>query len=254
MPLTDPFVEGERLIQKGLTRLPPWLSRFFGYRDTKLPPSPTYLVCIYGFIGAFGGLGILFAVFAHTTYFTSRNVPPVVASFGASAILCYGAIDVPLAQPRNLIFGHFFSALVGVIVATIFGFDLTDSEPDKLQWLAASLSTAIALIVMHLTKTTHPPAGATALMPCVDPAIWALRWYFLPVVLLSSMLVLASALIVNNIQRQYPKFWLAPIPATPIPQSQEHRHRTPFPITKELQEQQENPQKTYDGHDLEAAH
>jgi CBS-domain-containing membrane protein len=66
---------------------------------------------------------------------------------------------------------------------------------------------------MHLTKTTHPPAGATALLPCVDPKIFALKWYFLPVVLLSSSLVLGSALLVNNIQRQYPKFWVAPIPA-----------------------------------------
>lgn len=63
-------------------------------------------------------------------------------------------------------------------------------------------------------QTTHPPAGATALLPCVDPGIWALKWYLLPVVLLSSSLVLTSALIVNNVQRQYPKFWIAPIPAT----------------------------------------
>jgi CBS-domain-containing membrane protein len=65
---------------------------------------------------------------------------------------------------------------------------------------------------MHLTKTTHPPAGATALIPCVDPHIWALRWYYLPVLLLMSMLTLGSALLVNNIQRQYPKFWVAQIP------------------------------------------
>ncbi|KAF2017475.1 hypothetical protein BU24DRAFT_334810, partial [Aaosphaeria arxii CBS 175.79] len=208
----DLSVQAERHLQRGIASLPTWLSRFLGHRGQKLPPSPTYILCIWGFIGAFGGVGILFAVFAHTEYFTSRAVPPIVASYGASAILCYGAIDVPLAQPRNLVFGHFFSALIGVIVATIFGFDLKDDTPDKLQWLGASLSTAIALVVMHLTKTTHPPAGATALLPCVDATIWALRWYFLPVVLLSSSLVLVSALLVNNLQRQYPKFWIAPIP------------------------------------------
>jgi CBS-domain-containing membrane protein len=134
---------------------------------------------------------------------------------GASAILCYGAIDVPLAQPRSLIFGHFFSGLVGVIIATIFQFNLQEDPYPRLQWLAASLSTAIALVVMHLTKTTHPPAGATALIPCVDPHIWALRWYYLPVLLLSSMIVLASACVVNNLQRQYPKFWVAQIPPPP---------------------------------------
>jgi CBS-domain-containing membrane protein len=76
---------------------------------------------------------------------------------------------------------------------------------------------------MHLTKTTHPPAGATALLPCIDQHIWALRWYFLPVLLLSSAIVLVTALMVNNIQRQYPKFWIAHIPPPPpTPKVDEH--------------------------------
>lgn len=144
-------------------------------------------------------------------------------SKGASAILCYGAIDVPLAQPRALVFGHFFSALIGVIISVIFDFNLDQDEVPRLQWLAASLATSIALVVMHLTKTTHPPAGATALLPLTEPKIWALRWYFLPVVLLSSALVLVSALLVNNIQRQYPKFWIAPIPPSPPAQPKDHQ-------------------------------
>jgi len=151
---------------------------------------------------------------------------------GASAILCYGAIDVPLAQPRSLIFGHFFSGLVGVIVATIFQFNLHDDPFPRLQWLAASLATAIALVVMHLTKTTHPPAGATALLPCIDQHIWALRWYFLPVLLLSSAIVLVTALMVNNLQRQYPKFWVAQLPPSPAPKDDQHRHRKP-PMAEE---------------------
>ncbi|KAF1914388.1 HPP family-domain-containing protein [Ampelomyces quisqualis] len=144
---------------------------------------------------------------------------------GASAILCYGTIDVPLAQPRSLIFGHFFSGLVGVIVATIFQFNLDDDPFPRLQWLAASLATAIALIVMHLSKTTHPPAGATALLPCIDQHIWALRWYYLPVLLLSSAIVLVTALMVNNIQRQYPKFWVAQIPPAPAPKVEKEKHK-----------------------------
>ncbi|CAN9399985.1 unnamed protein product [Alternaria alternata] len=143
---------------------------------------------------------------------------------GASAILCYGAIDVPFSQPRSLVFGHFFSGLVGVIVATIFQFDLEKDPYPRLQWLAAALATAIALVVMHLTKTTHPPAGATALMPCVDQHIWALRWYFLPVLLLSSTVVLVTAVMGNNIQRQYPKFWVAQIPPPPpAPKAEEKK-------------------------------
>jgi hypothetical protein len=35
-------------------------------------------------------------------------------SFGASAVLIYGAVRSPLAQPRNLIGGHIISAVIGV--------------------------------------------------------------------------------------------------------------------------------------------
>ncbi|KAF2713932.1 hypothetical protein K504DRAFT_370532 [Pleomassaria siparia CBS 279.74] len=233
MPPLDPFVPAERFVQRELARLPAPLSRFLGYRAKNVPPLPMYIVCFWGFIGAFGGLGVIFAVFAHTNYFTSRNVPVVIASYGASAILCYGAIDTPLAQPRALIFGHFFSAVIGIVVAIIFGFDLETNVAPRLQWLAASLATAIALVVMHATKTTHPPAGATALLPCIDTAVWSLKWYFLPVVLLSSTLVLMSALLVNNVQRQYPKFWITPIPPPQEHQSKQHRHRTAPPETIE---------------------
>jgi hypothetical protein len=52
-------------------------------------------------------------------------------------------------------------------------------------------------------------------MPCIDQHIWALRWYFLPVLLLSSTVVLVTAMMGNNIQRQYPKFWVAQIPPPP---------------------------------------
>lgn len=101
-------------------------------------------------------------------------------------------------------------------------------EFPRFQWLAASLATAIALVVMHLTKTTHPPAGATALLPCIDQHIWALRWYFLPVLLLSSSIVLVTALMINNIQRQYPKFWVAQLPPPPAPKDDQHHRKPPM--------------------------
>jgi len=52
--------------------------------------------------------------------------------------------------------------------------------------------------------------GATALLPATNQEIRDIGWYYLPVVLLSSTLVFAVALINNNIQRRYPIFWLTP--------------------------------------------
>lgn len=63
---------------------------------------------------------------------------------------------------------------------------------------------------MQITKTTHPPAGATALLVAVNREVEGLSWYYLPVILLSSTLVLVTALISDNIQRRYPVFWIEP--------------------------------------------
>lgn len=81
MPIWDPLVPAERVIQRCLARLPPAISHWFGYRHKTLPPSRTWLVCVWGFIGAFCGLSTILAIFGHTDYFRSRAVPPIVASF-----------------------------------------------------------------------------------------------------------------------------------------------------------------------------
>ncbi|KAI9792801.1 MAG: hypothetical protein M1816_001533 [Peltula sp. TS41687] len=136
----------------------------------------------------------------------------------ASAVLCYGAIEAPLAQPRALIGGHFVSALTGVCITKLFSLLPSEDRVDSLRWLAGSLSTAVAIVAMQLTRTMHPPAGATALLAAISPDIYDLSWYYLPVILLSSFLVLVTALLFNNIQRRYPMFWIAPaVPAIAQP-------------------------------------
>lgn len=63
---------------------------------------------------------------------------------------------------------------------------------------------------MTLTKTIHPPAGATALLAAVDPQVEQLGWYLLPLVLLCAALIVVTSLLLNNIQRQYPTYWWTP--------------------------------------------
>jgi CBS-domain-containing membrane protein len=141
---------------------------------------------------------------------------------GASAVLIYGVPEAPLAQPRAVIGGHFISALIGLIILTIFRAGGRANESDtgiepSLSWLAASLATSIAIVCMMASKTTHPPAGATALIPILDPKVYKLSWYFLPVVLLSSTLMVTVGLITNNIQKRYPAFWWEPGESPPQP-------------------------------------
>ncbi|KAJ5317644.1 hypothetical protein PENANT_c004G07890 [Penicillium antarcticum] len=200
-----------------LARLPTWISHWLGYRAEPVKPLNTYLVAVWSFMTAFCGLSVVQAIFNYSDYFNERNVPGIIASYGASAVLVFGAIESPLAQPRALVFGHFFSALTGLCVTKLFSLMPDQERFESLRWLAASLSTALAIVVMQLTGTTHPPAGATALLPATNDEIWHLSWYYLPIVLLSSALLLVCALIMNNVQRRYPVFWIAPAPpAAPV--------------------------------------
>ena len=94
----------------------------------------------------------------------------------------------------------------------------SEAKFQSLRWLAGTLSTSLAIVFMQMSATTHPPAGATALLAAVNDDVMDIGWYYLPVILLSSTLVLAVALLVNNIQRKYPIYWFEPHkPAAPAP-------------------------------------
>lgn len=61
---------------------------------------------------------------------------------------------------------------------------------------------------MVLTNTSHPPAGATALLAATIAK--NVGWFLMPVVILETVLMLAVALLINNIQRRYPVYWWTP--------------------------------------------
>ena len=105
--------------------------------------------------------------------------PYLIASFGATAVLIYGAPKAPFSKPKNVFFGHLFSAIIGVAIACIFdGLGIyTDYYP-----IAIALAVAVAIVVMMLTGTIHPPGGATALT-CVLNGFFGWEFIFRPVML-----------------------------------------------------------------------
>ena len=151
----------------------------------------------WAFIGAFVGMGTI--AFLQYNAFPNQDYVFLIGSFGASCVLVYGVIQSPLAQPRNLIGGHVISALVGVTAAKLF--------PDML-WLASAVAVAFAIVGMQITKTLHPPGGATALIAVTgSPAILKLGYgYVLFPVLSGAMILLIVAMVFNNMttNRQYP--------------------------------------------------
>jgi CBS-domain-containing membrane protein len=168
---------------------------------TKSPPRVSLSEIAWSWLGAFLGIGVI--AFANYRIFEKIDLLMIVGSFGASAVLIYGAIKSPLAQPRNLIGGHVLSALVGVACQQLLHPTL---------WLAAALAVSTAIAVMHATKTLHPPGGATALIAVIGgEKIHGLGFtYALFPVGGGALILLVVALLVNNIpkHRRYPEFWL----------------------------------------------
>ena len=156
---------------------------------------------VWSWIGAF--LGIAAVSYINYNIVEETDLVMVIGSFGASAVLIYGAIKSPLAQPRNLIGGHIISAIIGVTCYQIFSSQL---------WLASSLAVATAIAIMHFTKTLHPPGGATALIAVIGSTkIHDLGYlYAIIPVGLGAVIMLLIALLVNNIpkNRNYPEFWI----------------------------------------------
>ncbi len=99
---------------------------------TKSPPAVSFSEIIWSWIGAF-----LSAVsYINYNIIGKTDFVMVIGSFGASAVLIYGAVRSPLAQPRNFVGGHIISAIIGVTCYKMFSSEM---------WLASSLAVATAM-------------------------------------------------------------------------------------------------------------
>lgn len=169
------------------------VSRIVIYRETMVDVKEHF----WSFIGSFIGIGLIALFQSHII--ESNDAIFLIGSFGASSVLVYGAIQSPLAQPRNLVGGHLISALVGVTVYKLI--------PDPV-WISAPLAVSLSIILMQITKTLHPPGGATALLAVIgSEKIKALGFlYVLSPVLTGVTILLFVALIFNNVtsHRKYP--------------------------------------------------
>ncbi|KAL1855608.1 hypothetical protein Plec18167_004053 [Paecilomyces lecythidis] len=222
-------------------KLPRNISRFTGYRpldeNPPYPPLPfppftwlaklplRYETWLLAWIGAFIGILLIEAIMSTSTAFRDvYHAPTIITSFGASAVLLFGVIESPVAQPRNFVLGHFLSALVGTAISRLFVLNgkyqgyLDNVAFHPSTFVNGGVSMATALLVMLVTGTAHPPAGATALNAAVQSQIVSLSWRYLPTVLASSLIMLGWAIIINNVgRRRYPLHWWAPGPVFVLP-------------------------------------
>lgn len=130
------------------------------------------------------------------------NQPLFVAPVGASSVMIFGIPTSCYAQPRNVIGGHFLSAICGVFAYCLF--------PD-IPIFSGALAVFLAMGAMYGTQTIHPPGGATALLAVIgDKRITDLGFSFAFIPSLTNALILVSCgILINNLskKRSYPKFW-----------------------------------------------
>jgi CBS domain-containing membrane protein len=169
------------------------VARYVFYKETLVDHKEHF----WTFIGSFVGIALI--GFFHSKYLTDYDNLFLIGSFGASSVLIYGVINSPLAQPRNLIGGHIISALIGVTIHQLL--------PDEL-WLSSALSVSLSIVFMQITKTLHPPGGATALIANIGSGkIHNLGYMFVLNPVLSGVaILLLVALLINNVSshRRYP--------------------------------------------------
>lgn len=155
-----------------------------------LPPQPASRAVALAWLGGF----LAIAAVATLTDFLSLML--VLGSFGASCVLVFGFPDVPFAQPRNVIAGHFLSSLIGLGFLYAFG-------P---HWWSVAMAVGTAISVMMATRTVHPPAGSNPVIVYLLQPDWS---FLLFPTLAGALIVIAVALVYNNATREsaYPKYW-----------------------------------------------
>ena len=179
----------EKLVQSEPAFLIRYFSKMKGYKRTTPLVAPVPLDIILSLVGTLIGITTI-VILSHKFDLL------VIASFGASAVLVFGVPDAPMAQPRNVIFGHTFSAVAGVVTVMLFG----------LTWWSPAVGTALALLIMLLTKTTHPPGGATALFAVMSQVHFS---YIFSPIMAGAVILVIIGLLVNNLSpnKHYPRYW-----------------------------------------------
>lgn len=71
----------------------------------------SFIATLWTGLASLIGIGLVAAI--HYKVVSQYTLSFTIGSFGASAVLIYGEIRSPLAQPRNFVGGHVLSALIG---------------------------------------------------------------------------------------------------------------------------------------------
>jgi CBS-domain-containing membrane protein len=137
---------------------------------------------------------ITIGVLTVLTYKTSYGIF-LIASFGSTMVLLYGYPESPFAQPKNIILGHFLTALIGIIFLNFVPLPI---------FLNIPVAVGFGVMFMILLKVTHPPAGGNPIIVIIGSVSFD---YLLTPVLIGSIIVVMFVIIINKFlfKKEYPK-------------------------------------------------
>lgn len=127
-----------------------------------------------------------------------------LASIGGTCVFLFGLTRTPAAQPRAVFGGHLGGAVIGILCTQLLG----NSLP------VLVLACVLTMVFMLLTRTTHPPAGATPLIMAQAHAGWpALLQTVVPSVLILFIVAIIWSRIVPGMLH-YPVKWFEKSPSS----------------------------------------
>ena len=138
-------------------------------------------------------LGAFLCIFslAYLSFF-DPSIIWLIPPFGASMVLVMGVHESPLAQPKNILFGHVLSALSGVVIFALLG-----SSP-----LSLGIAVALSVFVMASFNIIHPPAGANPIIAILGGK--GIGFVLMPVAIGAIFIVIFAIIYNRIIGRNYP--------------------------------------------------
>ena len=146
------------------------------------------------------GAGLIIGILAYITYESILSGTAYglwfMASFGSTVINVFGFPKNRNSQPKNVLFGHLLSALVGIIFITFF----------EASFITIGLAVGVSTMLMLALKIAHPPAGGTVIMVMIGDV--SFRFLIFPV-MVGAITIIIGGIIYNRLllKRKYPLSW-----------------------------------------------
>jgi CBS-domain-containing membrane protein len=146
------------------------------------------------------GTGLTIGILAYITYESILSGIEYglwfMASFGSTVINVFGFPKNRNSQPKNVLFGHLLSALVGIIFITFF----------EASFITLGLAVGVATMLMLALKITHPPAGGTVIMVMIGDVSFL---FLIFPVMVGAITIIIGGIIYNRLllKRKYPLTW-----------------------------------------------